>query len=388
MNRVESHDIDPLPIQLQFCADFGDFNLDVELQLPAQGVTALFGHSGSGKTSLLRCVAGLEQVAGQLSVNGQCWQDAEQFMPIHQRPLAYVFQEASLFPHLSVQRNLEYGYRRIDPVSRRIEFSQAVEWLGLEPLLQRAPDTLSGGERQRVAIGRALLTSPELLLMDEPLSALDLNSKREILPYLEQLHENLSIPVLYVTHALDEVARLADHLVVLEKGRALASGPLTETLARLDLPIRQDEDAGVVINATIAEKDSAWHLARAEFAGGSIWVKDSGLALGKAVRLRVLARDVSLAQQPHHDQSIQNLLPAQVCEIVRNDHPAVVLVRAEAGAVAASPETNAEAKIASEDTTEITTSVLARLTARSAAAMQLTPGSLVWLQIKSVAVLE
>lgn len=380
MNRAELHDIDPLPIKLQFCADFGDFNLDVELQLPARGVTALFGHSGSGKTSLLRCVAGLEQVAGQLSVNGRCWQDAEQFMPIHQRPLAYVFQEASLFPHLSVQRNLEYGYRRIDPASRRIEFSQAVEWLGLEPLLQRSPDTLSGGERQRVAIGRALLTSPELLLMDEPLSALDLNSKREILPYLEQLHEKLSIPVLYVTHALDEVARLADHLVVLEKGRALASGPLTETLARLDLPIRQDEDAGVVINATIAEKDSDWHLARAEFDGGSIWVKDSGLALGKAVRLRVLARDVSLAQQPHHDQSIQNLLPAQVREIVSNDHPAVVLVRVEAGA--ASPDTTVE------QTSAVTTSVLARLTARSAAAMQLTPGSPVWLQIKSVAVLE
>ncbi|MEH6649099.1 MAG: molybdenum ABC transporter ATP-binding protein [Motiliproteus sp.] len=372
MSPVESHGTDPLPIELQFRTAFGDFNLDVELQLPARGITALFGHSGSGKTSLLRCIAGLEQVDGRLSVNGQCWQDAGQFLPVHQRPLAYVFQEASLFPHLSVRRNLEYGYRRIDPASRKIEFSQAVEWLGLEPLLERSPDTLSGGERQRVAIGRALLTSPELLLMDEPLSALDLKSKREILPYLEQLHEKLSIPVLYVTHALDEVARLADHLVVLEKGRALASGALTETLARLDLPIRQDEDAGVVINATIAEKDSDWHLARAEFDGGSIWVKDSGLALGKAVRLRVLARDVSLAQQPHHDQSIQNLLPAQVREIVSNDHPAVVLVRAEAGA----------------DTAVTATSLLARLTARSAAAMQLAPGSPVWLQIKSVAVLE
>ncbi len=359
-------------IQMQFQADFGAFELDVELALPAQGITALFGHSGSGKTSLLRCIAGLERVEGQLSFKQQCWQGNDRFMPVHQRPLAYVFQEASLFPHLSVRRNLEYGYRRIDPAARRISFDQAVLWLGLYPLLERAPDTLSGGERQRVAIGRALLTSPELLLMDEPLSALDLKSKREILPYLEQLHENLSIPVLYVTHALDEVTRLADHIVVLEKGRALASGALTEVLARLDLPIRQDEDAGVVIKARIAEKDSDWHLARAEFDGGSIWVKDSGLPLDKMVRLRVLARDVSLAQQPHRDQSIQNLLPAQVTHVVSNDHPAVVLVRLDAGAEAGAA----------------TTPVLSRLTARSAAAMQLEPGKSVWLQIKSVAVLE
>lgn len=357
-------------IQAQFQADFGSFKLDVGLQLPAQGVTALFGHSGSGKTSLLRCIAGLEQVSGQLNFKGQVWQSDDYFMPVHQRPLAYVFQEASLFPHLSVKANLQYGYRRIAVAKRRIEFDQAVEWLGLQRLLKRAPDTLSGGERQRVAIGRALLTSPELLLMDEPLSALDLKSKREILPYLEQLHENLAIPVLYVTHALDEVARLADHLVVLENGRALASGSLTETLARLDLPIRQDEDAGVVIKARIAEKDANWHLARAEFDGGSIWVKDSGLALGKAVRLRVLARDVSLAQQPHHDQSIQNLLPARVADIVSNDHPAVVLVRLDAGSAPS------------------LTPILSRLTARAADTMQLAPGKEVWLQIKSVAMLD
>ncbi|MFT6914895.1 MAG: molybdate transport system ATP-binding protein [Motiliproteus sp.] len=353
-------------IDMRFEAEAGDFSLAVELQLPGQGVTALFGHSGSGKTLLLRCIAGLHRTRGELSVNGKTWQDASRFMAVHQRPLAYVFQEASLFPHLSVRRNLEYGYRRVAVWERRISFEQAVDWLGLEHLLTRMPDRLSGGERQRVAIARALLTSPQLLLMDEPLSALDMPSKREILPYLEQLNNSLSIPVLYVTHAADEVARLADHLVVLEKGRALACGPLTETLARLDLPIRQDEDAGVVISAHIAERDSRWHLARAAFAGGSLWVKDSGLPLGQPVRLRVLARDISLAKSRHDDQSTLNLLPARITDIVGNDHPAVVLVRILIGS----------------------TPLLARLTARSVAALGLHPGDPVWVQIKSVAVLE
>ncbi|MEH6471360.1 MAG: molybdenum ABC transporter ATP-binding protein [Halopseudomonas sp.] len=353
-------------IDVRFATRFDDFSLDVDLQLPSQGVTALFGHSGSGKTVLLRCIAGLQRADGELSVNGDTWQSADTFRPVHQRPLAYVFQEASLFPHLSVKRNLEYGYRRVPANQRRISFEQAVEWLGLAELLKRMPDKLSGGERQRVAIARALLTSPELLLMDEPLSALDHQSKKDILPYLEQLHSSLSIPVLYVTHAPDEVARLADHLVVLEKGRALACGPLTETLARLDLPIRQDEDAGVVLEATIAERDPTWHLARAEFAGGSLWVKDNGLPLGQSVRLRVLARDISLAKARHEDQSTLNLLPARVTEIAATDHPAAVLVRVEIES----------------------TPLLARLTARSVDALALEPGKMVWVQVKSVAVLE
>tara|TARA_R110002110_G_scaffold387764_2_gene599808 strand:- start:333 stop:1427 length:1095 start_codon:yes stop_codon:yes gene_type:complete len=353
-------------IEVRFKTDLADFCLDVELRLPGQGVTAIFGHSGSGKTLLLRCIAGLHRAQGELRIGEFVWQDASHFQPVHRRSLAYVFQEASLFPHLSVQRNLEYGYRRLPAQQRRISFDQAVEWLGLERLLRRMPDKLSGGERQRVAIARALLTSPELLLMDEPLSALDQTSKREILPYLEQLNSSLSIPVIYVTHAADEVARLADHLVVLEKGKALACGPLTETLARLDLPIRQDEDAGVVIQATIVELDQRWHLARATFAGGSLWVKDNGLPLGQQVRLRVLARDISLAKTRHEDQSTLNLLPARVTDIASNDHPAVVLVKVLVD----------------------TTPLLARLTARSVDALSLAPGEEVWVQVKSVAVLD
>lgn len=353
-------------IEARFQATFGDFSLDVDLSLPGRGVSALFGHSGSGKTTLLRCIAGLQRAEGSLTVKGEVWQDTNHFLPVHQRPLAYVFQEASLFPHLSVRGNLEYGYKRVPKAERRVAFGQAVEWLGLEALIDRRPHKLSGGERQRVAIARALLTSPRLLLMDEPLSALDHRSRREILPYLEQLHDTLSIPLLYVTHSPDEVAHLADHLVVMEGGRALGSGPLTETLARLDLPIRQEEDAGVVLLTTVTELDPEFHLARAEFPGGSLWVRDPGATIGRKLRVRVLARDVSLALEPHHDTSILNLLEGRVTEVAANGHPAVRLVRMEVG----------------------TTPLLSRLTARSVDKLALEPGKPIWLQIKSVAVLE
>lgn len=353
-------------IRGRFSGRFGSFHLDVALELPGRGVSALFGHSGSGKTTTLRCIAGLERAAGELQVNGETWQDADRFVPVHRRPLAYVFQEASLFPHLSVRRNLEYGYRRVPAAERRVAFDQAVEWLGVGALLERRPDRLSGGERQRVAIARALLTSPRLLLMDEPLSALDHNSKRGILPYLERLHDELAIPVVYVTHSPDEVARLADHLVVLEGGRVLASGPLTETLARLDLPWAREEEAGVVIEAIVAERDHRWHLARADFPGGSLWVRDDGVAVGRRVRLQVRARDVSVALAHHEGTSILNLLPATVTGVAEGGHPAARLVRIEVGG----------------------TPFLARLTARSVDALQLAPAKPVWVQIKSVAVIE
>ena len=353
-------------VEARFKTILGEFALDVDLSLPAQGVTALFGHSGSGKTTLLRCIAGLHQAQGELSVGGQCWQREGYFLPVHQRPLAYVFQEASLFPHLSVKKNLEYGYKRIPPQARQISFEQAVQWLGLEAMLGRMPDKLSGGERQRVAIARALLTSPRVLLMDEPLSALDHHSKREILPYLERLYEMLSIPVLYVTHSPDEVARLADHLVVLERGRVLASGSLRDTLSRVDLPVLVGEDAGVVIQACIAERDTRWHLSRAEFNGGSLWLPEEGLEVGTPLRLRVLARDVSIALEKNEDQSMLNLIPAEVSELVDNGRPGVVMVKLAAG----------EERF------------LARLTARSVDKLQLVAGRKVWMQVKSVAVLE
>jgi molybdate transport system ATP-binding protein len=225
------------------------------------------------------------------------------------------------------------------------------------------PARLSGGEKQRAGIARALATSPRLLLMDEPLAALDLARKREILPFLERLHDELEIPVLYVSHAADEVAHLADHLVVLDGGRALADGPLTEILARLDVPVRLGEDAGVVLDAVVAERDATWHLARADFAGGHFWVRDSGVPAGRRVRVRVLARDVSVALARQSDTSILNALPATVSEIADDTHPALALVRLQVGESA----------------------LVARLTKRSASALRLEPGTPVWAQIKAVA---
>ncbi len=352
-------------IQARFQLGWPGFALDVDLDLPARGVTALFGHSGSGKTTLLRCIAGLERAPqGRLTVNGVVWQDDAHWLPTHQRPLGYVFQEASLFPHLTVLGNLRYGLKRIAGASGA-GLDQAIALLGIGHLLERKPDQLSGGERQRVGMARALALSPRLLLMDEPLAALDHQRKQEILPYLERLHAQLDIPVLYVSHAPDEVARLADHIVVLEAGRAVAAGPLTETLANVDLPIHLGEDASVVLQATVAERDAAWHLARVEFPGGSLWVRDGGHAIGDPVRVRILARDVSIALEPTAGTSIQNCLPATVEQLAGDYHPALTLLRLRVGA---SP-------------------VLARLTRRSADGLGLAAGKPVWVQIKAVALI-
>ncbi|HIP53448.1 MAG TPA: molybdenum ABC transporter ATP-binding protein, partial [Chromatiales bacterium] len=208
-----------MSIDIRFCIARGDFVLDVDTVFPGKGVTAIFGPSGCGKTTLLRAIAGLERDPnGYCQVGEHLWQKKAMFLPAHRRSLGYVFQEASLFPHLSVRRNLEYGFKRVPKNQRRVTLEEATALLGLGNLLARRPLGLSGGERQRVAIGRALLTSPRLLLMDEPLAALDQASKREILPYLERLHDELAMPLLYVSHAADEVARLADHLVLLDNG--------------------------------------------------------------------------------------------------------------------------------------------------------------------------
>ncbi len=353
-----------MTIRARFQLPYPGFALDVDLDLPGRGVTALFGPSGSGKTTLLRCIAGLERGArGQLEVAGETWQKDGFFLPTHRRRLGYVFQEARLFPHLTVRRNLEFGQRRVPTEQRRVASDHAVELLGLDHLLDRLPHGLSGGERQRAAIARALLTSPRLLLMDEPLAALDVGRKQEILPYLERLHDELEIPVLYVSHAPDEVARLADHIVVMDAGRAVAQGPLAETMARIDSPVRLGEDAGVVLDGRVAERDENWHLARIEFDGGSLWLRDGGHGAGQRVRVRILARDVSIALEPAHESSILNTLPAAVVELAGESHPAVMLVKLQVGG---SP-------------------IVARLTRRSACGLELKPGRRVFAQIKAAA---
>src|SRR3990167_5929797 len=257
-------------IRGRFKVEHADFILDVDLHLPGRGISALFGHSGSGKTSCLRCFAGLDQPSeGYLRVNGELWQDSDQgiFVPAHKRAVGYVFQDANLFAHLTVRRNLQYGLKRIPAAQRRIALEQAVELLGIGHLLERLPGNLSGGERQRVGIARALLTTPRLLLMDEPLAALDLKRKLEVLPYLERLHQELDIPILYVSHSPDEVARLADRLVVLEEGRVQASGPLKETLLRSDLPFMFEEDAEAVVDGSVSHYDPDYRLLSIRLSG-------------------------------------------------------------------------------------------------------------------------
>ncbi len=348
----------------------GGFALDVDLALPSQGVTVLFGPSGCGKTTLLRALAGLERARGRVAIGGEAWQDdaANVFVPTHRRRIGYVIQEAALFPHLDVRRNLDYGLRRIARHERRIALDRTVELLGIAPLMGRRTTTLSGGERQRVAIARALATSPRLLLMDEPLAALDARRKAELLPYLDRLHAELSLPVVYVSHAIDEVTRLADQLVLLEAGRVRAAGPLAEMLARLDLPIAHGDAAGVVVDAVVGAHDAPWRLARLDIDGAaySLWARDLGHAVGSRVRVRVLARDVSLTHARHADSSIGNQLPGTVEDIADDGHPALALVRVRVGRVA----------------------VVSRLTRRSVHALGLAPGRPVWAQVKTVALME
>lgn len=357
-------------LQLRFRLPYGAFRLDVELDLPGRGVTALFGPSGSGKTSLLRCVAGLEHAEqGHLRINGELWQDSARnhFLAPHQRALGYVFQEASLFEHLSVRRNLEYGLKRIAAHQRRVVLEHALELLGIGHLLERMPARLSGGERQRVAIARALLTSPRLLLLDEPLAALDLKRKGEILPYLERLHAELEIPILYVSHAPDEVARLADHVVVLEQGQVLASGPINDILSRLDLPLAQGEDAGVVVEGLVSGHDPDYQLLSLNFPGSELRVQIAHppMPLGKSMRFKVQARDVSLALEKPQHSSILNLLPVTVQAQVPADNAAHVLVRLDMQG----------------------TPLLTRITRYSRDQLGLHEGQRLWAQIKSVALL-
>jgi molybdate transport system ATP-binding protein len=349
---------------------YSAFTLDVDLHVPGRGVTALYGHSGSGKTTCLRCIAGLERPEhGFVQINDEIWQDSAKgiFVPPHKRALGYVFQEASLFPHLSVLANLQFGLKRIAKSQRRVDMAQATELLGIGHLLERHPQHLSGGERQRIGIARALLTSPKLLLMDEPLAALDSQRKNEILPYLQRLHDELDIPVLYVSHAQDEVARLADHLVLLSDGKALASGPIGETLARLDLPMAMGDDAGVIIEGLVSDYDADYQLITLQLPDTrlTIRVTHAPMKVGQALRCKVQARDISLTLQNSEISSILNRLPVTVLSEQSADNQAHVLIRLDAGG----------------------TPLLARITRFSRDQLGIHPGQQLWAQIKAVAVL-
>jgi molybdate transport system ATP-binding protein len=349
----------------------GSFALDVDFTAPDAGVTAVFGPSGSGKTTLLRCLAGLDRAAGGLlEVGGEVWQDEARgwFVPTHRRRVGYVFQDAGLFAHLSVRRNLDYGWRRTAAGQRRVAFDEAVEWLGLAPLLARDPRGLSGGERQRVAIARALLASPRLLLMDEPLAALDVAARREILPYLERVHAALEVPIVYVSHSAGEVLRLADHLLLLAGGRVRAAGPAGEVATRLDLlPWASDGELGAVVEATVAAHDDAFALTYVDFAGGRLSLPRLAAAPGSRLRVRVLATDVTLALDRPQRTSVLNIVAARVAEIAEDVSGGAgqPVVKLDAGG----------------------TPLLAQITRKSLANLDLRPGQELYAVIKGVALL-
>jgi molybdate transport system ATP-binding protein len=321
----------PLQIQAAFRGSFGGFSLDASFSVPATGVTAIFGPSGCGKTTVVRCLAGLQYLPGSFcAIDGEVWQDQSTFRKTHQRSIGYVFQEASLFPHLSVRANLSYGAPRgaQERETSCIAYDEVIELLGLVKLLDRSPHNLSGGERQRVAIGRALLSQPKLLLMDEPLSALDRLTKSEILPFLERLHERLSLPVVYISHDMSEIERLADHLLLMQHGKVVAAGPLPLLQSDPSLPLATSREAAVSLDGAVEAYDPAYGLLTLRVAGGRLMIPAAPVALGKRQRLRIAASDVSLARAAPQLSSILNVLPARIVSKSMLGHGEVIVVLA------------------------------------------------------------
>jgi molybdate transport system ATP-binding protein len=353
----------------QFKLDYGAFALDVDLRLPSSGITVLFGHSGSGKTTLLRCIAGLQHAQqGYLSINGEIWQNSDQqlFLPTHKRSLGYVFQEANLFAHLTVLDNLAFGLKRIGQKPDSDKFRQIVELLGIEHLMERLPERLSGGERQRVAIARALVLNPAILLMDEPLASLDFKRKQEIMPFLTRLHNELNIPVLYVTHSQQEVAQLADYLVVLDSGKVQAAGSLSDTFSRLDLPLAQDKQAGSVWQVRVIAHETEYHLTHVGFDGGELSLPAINAPLGTKLRIQIHARDVSIILEVPKATSILNILPATITDIVDDGEDGQTVLRLQVGSQP----------------------LLAHITRKSAHKLDLQTGMSVYVQIKGTSILN
>lgn len=356
-----------MALELKVALQRSGFTLDVDCALPSRGVSALFGRSGSGKTTLLRYIAGLERRGrARVCLDGELWQDEAHFVPTHRRALGYVFQEPTLFPHYDVRGNLEFALERVPQRERRVGFEEAVNLLGVRALLSQRPQQLSGGERQRVAIARALLSSPRLLLLDEPLSNLDETGKAEILPHLERLRDVGSVPIIYVSHALTEVMRLADYLLLLDAGRVRAAGPLPELLAREDLPFASVASGGAFVEGHIEGHDEHYHLSYVATPAGRLTIALKALPIGHRVRVHIDARDVSLALKQPELTSISNILPATVVEVLPDRDPAQLIVRLTAG----------------------TARLFARITRRSADQLEIVPGRSLYAQVKSVALMD
>jgi len=310
----------------------GDLDMHLDIKLPLQGISAIFGRSGAGKTSLINMLSGLSRPdQGHIELGEQVLFDSKRRIHLRpeQRRIGYVFQDARLFPHYNVTGNLRYGCRRYDPK----RFADVVELLGIGTLLQRAPATLSGGERQRVAIGRALLSQPRLLLMDEPLASLDLPRKRELMPYLERLAAETSLPILYVSHSLDEVLRLADHLVLLDKGRAPVHGPLEHVWGSAQMrPWFTVEELSSVLSATVASQEAHWQMTQLSLGEGlPLWVRSIDMPPGQKVRLRIRANDISIVRTQPQQSSIRNILPARIETLQPDENGHLMAVQLQIG---------------------------------------------------------
>jgi|TARA_B100000315_G_scaffold260492_2_gene322343 molybdate transport system ATP-binding protein len=344
-----------------------NFRLNVDLEIPGAGITALYGHSGSGKTTILRCLAGLERGLATDTIRIQfgdtIWQDADHFTPPHRRHIGYVFQDAQLLPHLTVAGNLDYAISR-----RQIDggpsLSQVVAWLELGSLIDKPVTRLSGGEVRRTAIARALLSGVNLILMDEPLGAIDQEAKARILPYLDNLHRELAIPIVYVSHLLEEITHLADRLIIVERGQVIASGSVIELSSQLNLAIAHDETAASILECTLDCQDEEYGLSKLLFDGGELYVTELKQPKGSKVRIRIPARDVSLALDPPGKTSILNIIETRI-ESIEEGQQARMLVRLSAGSQF----------------------LLARVTRKSIEQLALHVDQKVYAQIKSVALL-
>ena len=348
----------------------GAFSLSVDLEAPTEGIVALFGSSGSGKTSIINILAGLTRpTRGRIAIGGDVLFDSERGIdvPPERRRFGIIFQEGRLFPHLSVRSNLLYGFRRAPAAERQLDLERIVGLLGIGHLLGRRPRDLSGGEKQRVAIGRALLANPRLLLMDEPLASLDGPRKEEVLPFIEELRDQLGLPIVYVSHDLNEIIRLADTVAIVADGRIAAAGTIEDILGRRDLQaLTGFYEAGAVLRAEVAGHDAAFGLTELTFAAGRLRIARVNLPVGTAVRARIRARDVSVALSAPTNISILNVLPARVVAIGTGDGPYVDLQLAldEAG----------------------TALIWARVTNRSLHDLSLAEGRSVFALVKAVAV--
>ena len=356
----------PPLLEFRYLLPRADFSLDVELSLPAEGVTGVYGASGSGKTTLLRCIAGLEpHAAGRLSVGGDVWEDthAGTSRPVHERAIGYVFQEPRLFSHLDVRANLDFAKRRRRADAAPVDEGAVLDLLGIADLGSRRPGELSGGEAQRVAIARALLSGPRLVLMDEPLANLDRARRDELLPFLDRLHAQSSLPILYVSHSIDELCRLCDYLVVMDEGRAIASGKLQDVLADGGADRLGGEDLGAIIETRVVAHENRDGLTRLAFSGGELLVAGRAGEPGQGLRLLIRAADVSICRQRPNDSSILNILPA-VVDAVRDASPSLAVVRLRVG----------------------DERLLARITRRSVRELGLAPGEPVFAQVKSASI--